>query len=63
MSKRIEEIHNKGFDISTPRSIPAEGIPDADYARIKVGIKSLDDAVVNLGAYRKLDPRMTKENI
>ena len=51
--------------MSTPRSIPTEGnvIPNIDYSKIKIGIKSLDDAIVNLGAYRKLNPNMTKENI
>lgn len=62
---RITQIHKKGFDMSTPRSIPTEGnvIPNIDYSKIKIGIKSLDDAIVNLGAYRKLNPNMTKENI
>ena len=65
MSNRIEEIHNKGFDISTPRSTSGTGsvIPEMDYAKIKVGIKHLDDAIINLGAYRKINPNMTKENI
>ena len=65
MNNRIEKIHAKGFNMSTPRSIPIEGnvIPDVDYSRMKVGIKSLDDAVINLGEYKKLNPNMTKENI
>lgn len=51
--------------MSTPRSIPTGGnvIPDIDYSKIKIGIRSLDDAVVDLGNYKKLNPRMTKENI
>jgi hypothetical protein len=65
LSERLKEIHSKGFDMSTPRSIPTEGnvIPDMDYSKIKIGIKHLDDAIINLGAYRKLNPNMTKENI
>jgi hypothetical protein len=65
LSNRIEEIHNKGFDMSTPRSIPQSGniVPDMDYSKIKIGIRALDDAVVNLGDYRKLNPNMTKDNI
>jgi len=64
-NSRIEEIHSKGFDISTPKRIPTEGniIPEMDYSKIKVGIKHLDDAIINLGSYKKLNPRMTKENI
>jgi hypothetical protein len=65
LSNRIETIHNKGFDMSTPRSIPQTGnvVPDMDYSKIKIGIRALDDAVVNLGDYRKLNPNMTKDNI
>jgi len=65
LNNRIQEIHSKGFDISTPRSAPVDGnvIPELDYSKIKVGIRHLDDAVVNLGNYKKLDPRMTKERI
>lgn len=62
---RIEEIHEKGFNMSTPRSTPIEGnrIPEVDYSKMKIGIRALDDAVINLGSYKKLNPNMTKENI
>ena len=51
--------------MSATRSVPIEGniIPEMDYSKIKIGIKALDDAVVNLGDYRKINPKMTKENI
>ena len=52
--------------MSTPRSIPTlEGnvIPETDYAKVKVGIKSLEDATINLGTYKKINPNMTKESI
>lgn len=53
--------------MSAPRSILEKEngniIPNIDYSKIKIGIKSLDDAVVNLGSYRKINPNMTKENI
>ena len=51
--------------MSTRRSVPVEGnvLPEIDYSKIKIGIKSLDDAVINLGSYKKLNPNMTKENI
>lgn len=51
--------------MSTPRSIQSENavIPEMDYAKLKIGVKALDDAVVTLGAYKKLNPRMSKENI
>ena len=65
MNSRTREIHNKGFDMRTSRSIPTKEntIPKIDYSKMKVGIKQLDDAVINLGAYKKLNPNMTKENI
>ena len=49
----------------TSRSIPTKEntIPTIDYSKMKVGIKQLDDAIINLGAYKKLNPNMTKENI
>ena len=51
--------------MSTPRSIPVEGqvIPETDYAKIKVGLKALEDATINLGSYKKLNPNMTKDTI
>lgn len=51
--------------MSTPRSIPVDGniIPETDYSKVKVGIRALDDAVLNLDNFRKLNPVMTKENI
>jgi hypothetical protein len=51
--------------MSTPRSTSIEGnvIPETNFGKMKVGIRALDDAVINLGAYKKLNPKMTKENI
>ena len=51
--------------MSAPRRIPESDkvLPEMDYSRLKVGIKALDDAVINLGSYKKLNPNMTKENI
>ena len=65
MSNRTDEIHAKGFDMSTPRSTPIEKnvIPETNFGKMKIGIRALDDAIINLGAYKKLNPKMTKENI
>ena len=39
------------------------GLP-TDFGKIRIGVKSLDDAVISLGDYRKADPRLSnKENI
>ena len=47
-----------------PRPLPVEDhvIPES-YAKIKAGLRVLDDATINLGTYKKLSPKMTKENI
>jgi len=52
---RREEIKRKGFGM---------GLEDTraqiqDFSKIKVGIKSLNDAVYNLGELKKVSPRLT----
>ena len=51
---RYEEIHDKGFDLfgnnQTLQNIEKEEDPLA-YRKINVGVKKLEDAVLNLGAY------------
>lgn len=51
--------------MSTSRRTPVNGgnIPEMDYSKMKIGIKALDDAIINLGSYKKINPSMTKENI
>ena len=43
---RQEFIRSKGFDLMSRR-------PNVEYGKIKVGTKTLDDAVLNLGAVQK----------
>ena len=45
----------------TPDVYTPEGIPSVDFSKIKVGIKSLDDAVLNLGDYKKINPRLSNK--
>lgn len=70
MRNRIEEIHNKGFNIITPREtdqIQSTGYQDAnltDFKKIKIGAKTLDDAILKLGELRKLNPNLAdKANV
>ena len=50
---RNDQIHNKGFDMyGLRRDIDAP----VDYNRIKVGVKNLDDAVLNLGSIKTATP-------
>lgn len=46
---RSEQIHAKGFDMTSNVNYSAIGA-DTAFKRIKVGVKQLDDAVLNLGA-------------
>lgn len=61
-----QEIKEKGFDIvhgsrDTDQEMQAhyQGInhQTLDFSKIKVGAKTLDDAVMDLGVYRKVNPR------
>lgn len=44
---RQEAIREKGFDMNGA----------TDYGKIKVGIKTLEDAIIDLGFYKKIDGR------
>ena len=67
MHNRIEEIHNKGFNMMAPREnnqVQPNGyqeMPALNFGQIKVGAKTLDDAVINLGALRKANPRLANK--
>jgi hypothetical protein len=53
-----EQIHAKGFNMTSTR--PADG----KYASMRVGVKSLDDAILNFGELKRLNSRLaSKENI
>ena len=67
MRNRVEEIKSKGFNIVQGRqdtdfqqNTGYAGLPAADFAKIKVGAKMLDDAVFNLGDYQKVNPRLAE---
>jgi hypothetical protein len=65
LRNRIEDIHNKGFNIMSnqedtnqPQQTGYQGIPTIDFAKIKVGAKTLDDAILKFGNYKKINPRL-----
>jgi hypothetical protein len=59
---RLEEIKKKGFSMNT-NDVPAEANL-TDFSRIKVGLKSLDDAIIKLGELRKINPKLAdKETV
>ena len=67
MRNRIEEIHQKGFNIVTPRdtnydfSTGYQGTPVLDFNKIKLGTKTLDDAIIKLGELQKVNPRLANK--
>ena len=65
MRNRIEEIHSKGFNIiagqsdTDPNQLTGySGMPTANFNKIKIGAKTLDDAILKLGAFYKVNPRL-----
>jgi len=52
LTERQEEIHKKGFDMY--RRASDYSSEPTDYNSIKVGVKKLDDATLNLGKYKKM---------
>jgi hypothetical protein len=50
---RSEQVHAKGFDMTGAVNYSAITGTDNEFKRIKVGVKSLDDAVLDLGATKK----------
>ena len=49
---RAEEIHSKGFDLHDYSNYD----PTTEFKKIKVGVKTLDDAVLNLGSLKSSLP-------
>lgn len=60
---RKELIKKKGFAISSNNDSADEYVP-VDFAKMKVGIKNLEDAIIDLGELKKINPKLTnKEGI
>lgn len=67
MKNRKEEIKRKGFkmnfnDDTIENNLSNNFVP-VDFSKIKVGAKTLDNAILNLGDYSKVEPRFTKKEI
>ena len=65
MRNRIEEIHEKGFNIIAGRQdadfnqpTGYQGVPAIDFNKIKVGARTLDDAIFKLGFLKNVNPRL-----
>lgn len=59
LENRQEQIHSKGFVIGRPlqHGGPGDSEQPLDYNRIKVGVKTLEDAIYNLGEMVKTNNR------
>ena len=64
MINRKEEIKKKGFKMSftdsTSDSEAQNGFVPVDFSKIKVGAKTLEDAILDLGNYQKVDKRLAR---
>ena len=65
---RMVEIKKKGFNMigTEDDQIPGEatGYVPVDFAKIRVGVKSLSDAVLRLGDLRRINPSLAdKEQV
>ena len=68
MINRLQEIKRRGFKISsndsTNNSEPQNSFIPIDFSKIRVGAKTLDDAILTLGNYNNIDKRFVqRENI
>lgn len=62
MRNRLEEIKQKGFDLNQPTSQEMQAMPPTlDYNKIKVGLKTLDDAIYDIGDYQKACPGLSSK--
>lgn len=65
MINRVEQIKAKGFNMSrndSAEEVSVMNTPLADFSKIKVGLKTLDDAIVNLSDFKKADRRLADKN-
>lgn len=49
------------MNLASTTDVPV-GLPSADFSKIRVGVKTLEDAIVKLGDYRKANPRLADKD-
>ena len=57
LKNRMAEIKKKGFNLTNDRH-DTEHLEAIDFSKIKVGVKQLQDAVLDLGIYYKTNPKL-----
>ena len=58
LRNKKEEIKRKGFSMTPSLDINETYSPATDFSKIKVGTKILTDAVVSLGEYKRINPKL-----
>ena len=60
MNNRIQKIKSKGFNIpiQDDTDVYSQSFNTIDFSRIKVGAKSLDDAVITIGDLKRANQRL-----
>ena len=65
MINRKEEIKKKGFKMSLTDSASNSEVRNdfmpVDFSKIKVGVKTLEDAILDLGNYQQIDKKFAKK--
>ena len=67
MINRMQEIKKKGFSIVREEDIQEVfggkefAYTPTDFAKIKVGVKTLDDAILTLGDLKRIDSRLANK--
>lgn len=62
MRNRVAEIRSFG-DADFGKSTGFQGLPAIDFSKIRIGAKTLDDAILNLGSFRKINNNFDKEKV
>ena len=62
--KEVEKKKNKTSFIKNDMSINHQqnNFTPIDFSKIRIGTKSLEDAILDLGSYNKIDKRLTKKD-
>lgn len=58
--RRQEYIHSKGFNI-IDQAIDEKEFASKDYGKLKVGLRLIEDAIIDLGTLRKVNPNYSNK--
>ncbi len=62
MIDRVARIKSKGFNVNLAKDTD-DGY-STDFSKIRVGLQTLDDAIISYGTFKKTNPRLgSKANV